>query len=73
MKPALALQIFDPELEARLRDQMDQVEVALRGHVESEAGFMGAVFNTANCGVLSGIAEATSNDILTRQMLLYRH
>ena len=40
MKPALALQILDPELESRLRDQMDQVEVALRDHVESEAGFV---------------------------------
>ena len=40
MKPALALQILDPELESRLRAQMDQVEVALRDHVESEAGFV---------------------------------
>ena len=40
MKPALALQILDPELEARLRARMDEVEVALQEHVESEAGFV---------------------------------
>jgi heptaprenyl diphosphate synthase len=36
----LALPILDTELEARLRSRMDDVEVALLGHVESEAPFV---------------------------------
>ncbi len=40
MKSALALPILDPELESRLRTRMDEVEVVLAGHVESEAGFV---------------------------------
>ena len=37
---ALALPILDPDLEARLRTRMDEVEQALLEHVESEAGFV---------------------------------
>ena len=40
VKSALALPILDPELESRLRTRMDEVEVALTAHVESEAGFV---------------------------------
>ncbi len=36
----LALPVLDPELEDRLRDRMGEVEQALLGHVESEAGFV---------------------------------
>jgi heptaprenyl diphosphate synthase len=37
---SLALPILDTELESRLRIRMDEVEQALLGHVESEAGFV---------------------------------
>jgi heptaprenyl diphosphate synthase len=37
---SLALPILDAELEARLRTRMDEVEHALLGHVQSEAGFV---------------------------------
>jgi heptaprenyl diphosphate synthase len=37
---SLALPILDAELEARLRTRMDEVEQALLGHVQSEAGFV---------------------------------
>jgi heptaprenyl diphosphate synthase len=36
----LALPILDEDLESRLRIRMDEVEQALLGHVESEAGFV---------------------------------
>jgi len=36
----LALPILDPDLEARLRHRMDEVEEALSGHVRSEARFV---------------------------------
>jgi heptaprenyl diphosphate synthase len=36
----LALPILDAELEARLIQRMDEVEVALAGHIWSEAGFV---------------------------------
>jgi heptaprenyl diphosphate synthase len=36
----LALPVVDQELEARLRKRMDEVEEALVGHVQSEAGFV---------------------------------
>jgi hypothetical protein len=40
MTSSLALPILDEELEARLRDRMDEVEQALLEHVQSEAGFV---------------------------------
>lgn len=40
MTSPLALPILDPELEARLRTRMVEVEEALLGHVESEAPFV---------------------------------
>ncbi len=40
MSSQLALPILDPDLETRLRTRMDEVEKALLGHVESEAGFV---------------------------------
>ena len=40
MSSSLALPIVDPDLESRLRARMDDVEVALVGHVQSEAGFV---------------------------------
>ncbi len=40
MTTSLALPIVDPDLESRLRARMDDVEVALEGHVQSEAGFV---------------------------------
>ena len=40
MNASLALPIVDPDLESRLRARMDDVEVALVGHVQSEAGFV---------------------------------
>ncbi|MCW2836929.1 MAG: Trans-hexaprenyltranstransferase, partial [Marmoricola sp.] len=36
----LALPILDPDLEARLRSRMVEVEAALGAHVRSEAGFV---------------------------------
>ena len=40
MSASLALPILDPGLESRLRARMDDVEVALVGHVQSKAGFV---------------------------------
>ncbi len=40
MSTPLALPVVDPELEARLRARMDEVEDALVGHVHSEAPFV---------------------------------
>ena len=40
MSSSLALPIVDPELEARLRARMDEVEEALGEHIRSEAGFV---------------------------------
>ena len=40
MSPTLALPVLDPELDARLRARMDEVEEALLSHVESEADFV---------------------------------
>jgi heptaprenyl diphosphate synthase len=40
MSAGLALPVVDAELGARLRARMDEVEVALAGHVQSEAGFV---------------------------------
>ena len=40
MTNSLALPILDAELESRLRTRMDEVEQALLGHVQSEAGFV---------------------------------
>ncbi len=40
MSSQLALPILDVDLEARLRVRMDEVEEALLGHVQSEAGFV---------------------------------
>ena len=40
MTSPLALPILDPDLEARLRTRMGEVEQALRGHVQSEADFV---------------------------------
>ena len=40
MSSSLALPIVDPDLESRLRARMDDVEVELVGHVQSEAGFV---------------------------------
>ncbi len=40
MSTSLALPILDAELETRLRHRMKEVESALLGHVESEAGFV---------------------------------
>ncbi len=40
MSTSLALPIHDPDLEARLLTQMDEVEAALHEHVQSEAQFV---------------------------------
>ena len=40
MNAALAMPIVDPDLEARLRTRMDEVEKALLDHVQSEASFV---------------------------------
>ncbi|MCW2846605.1 MAG: Trans-hexaprenyltranstransferase [Marmoricola sp.] len=40
MTTQLALSIVDAQLEARLRTRMNEVEAALIGHVQSEAGFV---------------------------------
>ncbi len=40
MSSALALPILDADLESRLRARMTEVEEALHGHVQSEAGFV---------------------------------
>ncbi len=40
MTSSLAMPVVDADLEARLRARLDEVEKALHGHVQSEAGFV---------------------------------